>query len=41
VEEVAYRMGYIDHAQLERLAAPLRATPYGEYLMRLGRRPSR
>ena len=31
-EEVAYRMGYIDAAQLERLAAPLAKSPYGAYL---------
>ena len=33
VEEVAYRMGYIDAAQVERLAASLRGNAYGEYLM--------
>ena len=32
VEEVAYRMGYIDAEQLIRLAAPLRNSGYGEYL---------
>ena len=31
-EEVAYRMGYIDAAQLERLAAGFKNNPYGEYL---------
>ena len=35
VEEVAFRAGYIDAEQLERLAAPLRQTGYGEYLMRV------
>jgi glucose-1-phosphate thymidylyltransferase len=35
VEEVAYRMGYIDAAQLERLAQPLRQTGYGQYLLHL------
>jgi glucose-1-phosphate thymidylyltransferase len=35
VEEVAFRAGYIDAEQLERLAAPLRQTGYGEYLMRI------
>jgi glucose-1-phosphate thymidylyltransferase len=35
VEEVAFRAGYIDADQLERLAAPLRQTGYGEYLMRI------
>jgi len=33
VEEVAYRMGFIDAAQVERLAAPLRGNPYGDYLL--------
>jgi glucose-1-phosphate thymidylyltransferase len=35
VEEVAYRMGFIDAAQLERLAQPLINSGYGEYLMRV------
>jgi len=35
IEEVAYTMGYIDSAQLVRLAAPLRKSGYGEYLMGL------
>ncbi|MFW6093617.1 MAG: glucose-1-phosphate thymidylyltransferase RfbA [Pseudomonadota bacterium] len=34
-EEVALRMGFIDAAQLERLAQPLLKSGYGEYLMRL------
>ena len=34
-EEVAYRMGYIDGAQLERLAAEFKGNPYGEYLRRV------
>jgi glucose-1-phosphate thymidylyltransferase len=34
-EEIAYRMGYIDAAQLERLAQPLEKTGYGRYLRRL------
>jgi glucose-1-phosphate thymidylyltransferase len=34
-EEVAYRMGYIDALQLERLAAALPATAYGAYLQRV------
>lgn len=34
-EEIAYRLGYIDAVQLERLAAPLRKSGYGEYLMRI------
>lgn len=33
VEEIAYRMGYIDSSQLERLALPLMQNGYGQYLM--------
>ena len=32
-EEVAYNKGYIDAAQLERLARPLEKSGYGEYLL--------
>jgi glucose-1-phosphate thymidylyltransferase len=32
-EEIAYRSGWIDAAQLERLAGPLRKNGYGQYLM--------
>ncbi len=35
IEEVAWRMGYIDNSQLEKLATPLVKSGYGEYLMRL------
>jgi glucose-1-phosphate thymidylyltransferase len=35
VEEVAYRMGYLDAAQLERLAQPLLQSGYGQYLINL------
>ncbi len=31
-EEIAYRQGFIDRAQLKRLAEPLKRTGYGEYL---------
>jgi len=31
-EEIAYRMGFIDAEQLERLAAPLLKNGYGQYL---------
>ena len=34
-EEIAYRMGYIDAAQLEALAKPLAKSGYGQYLIRL------
>jgi len=34
-EEIAYHMGYIDSAQLEKLAAPLLKSGYGAYLMRV------
>jgi glucose-1-phosphate thymidylyltransferase len=32
-EEIAWRMGFIDDAQVERIAAPLRKSGYGEYLL--------
>jgi glucose-1-phosphate thymidylyltransferase len=35
VEEIAWRMGYIDAAQVERLAQPLKKSGYGEYLLRI------
>lgn len=35
LEEIAYRMGYIDKEQLEKLAQPLLKNQYGQYLMRL------
>ena len=34
-EEIAFRMGYIDAARLERLARPLVKSGYGEYLLNL------
>jgi glucose-1-phosphate thymidylyltransferase len=34
-EEIAWRMGFIDDAQLERLAAPLAKSGYGDYLLRM------
>src|SRR5208282_3201756 len=37
VEEVAWRMGFIDAAQVERLAQPLKKSGYGEYLLRIVR----
>ena len=35
IEEVAFRMGYIDKAQLETIAQPLLKSGYGDHLMRL------
>ena len=35
IEEIAYRLGYIDKAQLRRLAAALANSGYGEYLDRI------
>ncbi len=35
VEEVAYRMGFIDLEQLEKLAEELKKSSYGEYLLRM------
>jgi len=32
-EEIAFRMGYIDATQLERLAHPMRKNAYGQYLL--------
>ena len=34
-EEIAYRAGWIDAAQLEALAAPMLKNPYGQYLMQV------
>lgn len=36
-EEIAYRAGYIDAEQLERLAKPLSKTAYGAYLLEVAR----
>ena len=35
IEEVAYKMGYIDKAQLHKLAEPLLKSGYGDYLQQL------
>ena len=35
IEEVAYRMGFIDAAQLEEVAKPLVKSGYGKYLLKL------
>ncbi|QRO01299.1 glucose-1-phosphate thymidylyltransferase RfbA [Archangium violaceum] len=34
-EEIAWRMGYIDAAQVAKLAEPMRKNEYGQYLLRL------
>jgi glucose-1-phosphate thymidylyltransferase len=34
-EEIAFRMGYIDAGQVERLAAPLEKSSYGRYLLQI------
>jgi glucose-1-phosphate thymidylyltransferase len=39
-EEIAWRMGHITAAQLEALAAPLKNSGYGEYLLSLLRDPA-
>jgi len=39
IEEVAYRMGYIDKKQLLRLADEMNANAYGEYLRRIAEEP--
>lgn len=38
IEELAYRNGFIDRAQLEKIAAPLLKSGYGDYLMNLPER---
>ena len=35
IEEIAFRMGYISAAQLEKLAQPLLKSGYGEYLLNI------
>ena len=35
VEEIAFRMGYIDAAQVRRLAEPLMKNSYGRYLLKM------
>ena len=35
LEEIAYRMGYIDAAQVEKLAQSLLKNEYGKYLIRM------
>src|SRR5699024_316250 len=35
LEEIAYRMGYIDSEQVKKLAEPLKKNQYGQYLLQL------
>jgi glucose-1-phosphate thymidylyltransferase len=35
IEEIAFRMGFIDGNQLENLAGPLVKSGYGKYLMNI------
>ena len=37
IEEIAWRMGYIDTAQLHELAQPYLKNEYGQYLMEITR----
>jgi glucose-1-phosphate thymidylyltransferase len=39
IEEIAYRMGYIDEAQLNKLADGLGKSSYGEYIRALAKNP--
>jgi glucose-1-phosphate thymidylyltransferase len=41
LEEIAWRMGYIDAAQVERLAEPMKKNEYGQYLIDTIRRGAR
>lgn len=35
IEEIAYRQGFIDRAQLYKIAQPIEKSPYGKYLLEL------
>ncbi len=37
LEEIAYRMSYIDKGQLKKLAEPLKKNGYGQYLLKLAK----
>ena len=41
VEEIAYRLGYIDKIQLEKVAKSMGHSPYGEYLLNIVNNHSR
>jgi glucose-1-phosphate thymidylyltransferase len=34
-EEIAFRAGFIDESQLEKLAEPMKKNEYGQYLLRI------
>ncbi len=38
IEEIAYKMGFIDQEQVERIAQPLIKSGYGKYLMKIIRK---
>ena len=38
LEEIAYRMNYIDADQVRKLAEPFKKNGYGEYLLNLSKR---
>jgi len=38
-EEIAFRQGWVDAAQLEQLAQPLKKTGYGQYLLQMLKEP--
>jgi glucose-1-phosphate thymidylyltransferase len=40
LEEIAFRLGYIDAEQLEKLAQPVLKSGYGQYLLSLRREPN-
>ena len=37
IEEIAYRMGYINGKQLEVLGSNMSNSPYGEYLIKISK----
>jgi glucose-1-phosphate thymidylyltransferase len=39
IEEIAYRMKFIDRDQLLKLAEPLKKNNYGEYLIKIANEP--
>ena len=39
IEEIAYRMGYIDVEQITRIASPMKNSGYGSYLLKMISRP--